>query len=73
MSEAANKIVMNSDLADEMLSEQPQSVEDLRTERKQKLAAVSSHWFTSLPPPCDRSHPVITNKALPNWARLFHR
>ncbi len=39
MSEAANKIVMNSDLADEMVSEQPQSVEDQRTERKQKLAA----------------------------------
>ncbi len=39
MSEAANKIVMNSNLADEMLSEQPQSVEDVRAERKQKLAA----------------------------------
>ena len=39
MSEAANKIVMNSNLADEMLSEQPQSVEEVRKERKIKLAA----------------------------------
>ena len=39
MSEAANNIVMNSNLADEMLSEQPQSVEDVRAERKIKLAA----------------------------------
>ena len=39
MNEAANKIVMNSNLADEMLSEQSKSVEELRTERKQKLAA----------------------------------
>ena len=39
MSEAANKIVMNSNLAEEMLSEQPRSVEEERTERKQKLAA----------------------------------
>ena len=39
MSEAANNIVMNSNLADEMLSEQPQSVEDVRKERKEKLAA----------------------------------
>lgn len=39
MSEAANKIVMNSNLADEMLSEQPQSVEDVRAERKKKLSA----------------------------------
>jgi ribulose-5-phosphate 4-epimerase/fuculose-1-phosphate aldolase len=39
MSESVNKIVMNSDLADEMLSEQPQSVEDVRAERKNKLSA----------------------------------
>lgn len=39
MSEAANKVVMNSDLANEMLSEQPKPVEEVRLERKQKLTA----------------------------------
>jgi ribulose-5-phosphate 4-epimerase/fuculose-1-phosphate aldolase len=39
MSEAANKIIMNSDRADAMMGDQPQSVEDVRAERKRKLAA----------------------------------
>lgn len=39
MSEAANNVVMNSDLANEMLGEQPKSVEEVRLERKQKLTA----------------------------------
>jgi ribulose-5-phosphate 4-epimerase/fuculose-1-phosphate aldolase len=39
MSEAANKIVMNNDLADEKMGEQPQSVEEVRKERKNKLSA----------------------------------
>ena len=39
MSEAANKIVMNNDLADDMLGKQPESVEEQREERKRKLAA----------------------------------
>ncbi len=38
MNEAANNIVMNAS-PDQMLGEQPQSVEDMRLERKQKLAA----------------------------------
>jgi ribulose-5-phosphate 4-epimerase/fuculose-1-phosphate aldolase len=39
MSEVANKVVMNSNSAQNMLGEQPKSVEALRNERKQKLAA----------------------------------
>ena len=39
MSEAANKIVMNNDLADDMLGKQPESVEEQREDRKRKLAA----------------------------------
>jgi ribulose-5-phosphate 4-epimerase/fuculose-1-phosphate aldolase len=39
MSEAANKIVMNNDLADGKMGEQPQSVEEVRKERKNKLSA----------------------------------
>ncbi|MEP5764566.1 MAG: class II aldolase/adducin family protein [Halieaceae bacterium] len=39
MSEVANDIIMNREAAEEMLDDQPQSVEEIRTERKQKLSA----------------------------------
>ncbi len=39
MNDAANDIIMNRDAADDLLEAQPQTIEEQRTERKQKLAA----------------------------------
>ena len=39
MSEVANDIIMNRDAAEDMLKQAPQSTEEIRLERKQKLAA----------------------------------
>ena len=39
MNQAANDIIMNRDAADDLLNKQPQTVEEIRLERKQKLAA----------------------------------
>lgn len=38
MNTTSNAIVMNSDAADEVLNQQPESIEDIRRDRKEKLA-----------------------------------